>query len=57
MVIGISSESRSPSPRNADRHRSEYAYYLTVLGKQVIALGLKLKNLYIIPELSAAPAS
>jgi len=24
-VIGISSESRSPSPRNADRHRSEYA--------------------------------
>ena len=32
-----------------------YKYYLTVLGKQVIALGLKLKNLYIIPELSAAP--
>jgi hypothetical protein len=24
-VIGIISESRSPSPRNADRHRSEYA--------------------------------
>ena len=24
-LIGISSESRSPSPRNGDRHRSEYA--------------------------------
>jgi hypothetical protein len=24
-VIGIISESRSPSPRNADWHRSEYA--------------------------------
>ena len=34
-----------------------YKYYLTGLGKQVIALGLKLKNLYIIPELSASPAS
>ncbi len=33
-----------------------YKYYLTPLGKQVIALGLKLKNLYIIPELSAATA-
>ena len=31
-----------------------YKYYLTALGKQVIALGLKLKNLYIIPALSAA---
>jgi hypothetical protein len=30
-----------------------YKYYLTGLGKQVIALGLKLKNLYVIPELSA----
>ena len=30
-----------------------YKYYLTALGKQVVALGLKLKNLYIIPELSA----
>ena len=29
-------------------------YYLTALGKQVIALGLKLKNLYIIPALAAA---
>jgi hypothetical protein len=27
-------------------------YYVTPLGKQVLALGLKLKNLYIIPELS-----
>ncbi len=33
-----------------------YKYYLTGLGKQVIALGLKLKNLYVIPELSAVPA-
>ena len=31
-----------------------YKYYLTALGKQVIALGLKLKNLYIIPALSEA---
>ena len=30
-----------------------YKYYLTALGKQVIALELKLKNLYIIPALSA----
>lgn len=33
-----------------------YKYYLTGLGKQVIALGLKLKNLYVIPELSTAAA-
>jgi hypothetical protein len=32
-----------------------YKYYLTALGKQVIALGLKLKELVIIPELAAAP--
>jgi hypothetical protein len=31
-----------------------YKYYLAVLGKQVIALGLKLKELVIIPELAAA---
>jgi DNA-binding HxlR family transcriptional regulator len=31
-----------------------YKYYLTVLGKQVIALGLKLKELVIIPELAAS---
>ena len=30
-----------------------YKYYLTALGKQVIALGLKLKELHIIPALSA----
>jgi hypothetical protein len=33
-----------------------YKYYLTNLGKQVIALGLKLKNLYMIPDLSAVVA-
>lgn len=33
-----------------------YKYYLTAVGKQVITLGLKLKNLYIIPDLSAVPA-
>ena len=33
-----------------------YKYYLTGLGKQVITLGLKLKNLYVIPELSAVAA-
>jgi len=31
-----------------------YKYYLTALGKQVITLGLKLKQLYIIPQLSLA---
>jgi len=31
-----------------------YRYYLTAVGKQVIALGLKLKNLFIIPELATA---
>ena len=34
-----------------------YKYYLTALGKLVITLGLKLKELYIIPTLSAQPAS
>ena len=29
-----------------------YKHYLTALGKQVVALGLKLKHLYIIPQLS-----
>jgi hypothetical protein len=33
-----------------------YKYYVTGLGKHVIALGLKLKNLYVIPQLSAATA-
>jgi hypothetical protein len=33
-----------------------YKYYLTSLGKQVITLGLKLKELYIIPALSGQPA-
>jgi hypothetical protein len=33
-----------------------YKYYLTGSGKPVIALGLKLKNLYVIPELSAGAA-
>src|SRR5436189_29149 len=33
-----------------------YKYYLTALGKQVVALGLKLEQLYIIPTLSAQPA-
>jgi hypothetical protein len=31
-----------------------YKYYVTALGKQVISLGLKLKHLYIIPQLSFA---
>src|ERR1700731_1063328 len=33
-----------------------YKYYLTVLGKQVVALGLKLKELIIIPQLAAVPS-
>ncbi len=33
-----------------------YKYYLTALGKQVVATGLKLKELVIIPELAAASA-
>ncbi len=32
-----------------------YKYYVTPLGKQVISLGLKLKELVIIPELAAKP--
>lgn len=32
-----------------------YKDYLTALGRQVITLGLKLKELYIIPALSLAP--
>ena len=31
-----------------------YRYYLTALGRQVIALGLRLKNLVIIPQLAIA---
>ena len=33
-----------------------YKYYLTGLGKQIVALGLKLKELYIIPALSVEHA-
>jgi hypothetical protein len=33
-----------------------YRYYLTALGKQIIAAGLKLKNLVLIPQLVQAPA-
>ena len=33
-----------------------YKYYLTGLGKQIVALGLKLKNVYAIPDLSVASA-
>ena len=33
-----------------------YKYYLTAFGKQVVALGLKLKALYIIPALATKPA-
>jgi hypothetical protein len=33
-----------------------YKYYLTGLGRQVIALGLKLKNFCVIPELSVTAA-
>lgn len=33
-----------------------YKYYLTALGKRVVALGLKLKELVIIPELAALPS-
>lgn len=33
--------------------RNSYRYYVTATGKQVIALGLKIKNLLIIPELAA----
>ncbi len=33
-----------------------YKYYLTALGKQVVALGLKLKELIIIPELAPDPS-
>jgi len=34
-----------------------YKYYLTALGKQVVALGLKLKELVIIPELATVPTT
>ena len=33
-----------------------YKYYLTALGRQVVALGLRLKNLVIIPQLTLSPA-
>ncbi len=33
-----------------------YKYYLTALGKQAVTLGLKLKELVIIPELAIAPS-
>ena len=35
--------------------RHTYRYYLTLLGKHVIASGLKLKNLVLIPQLALAP--
>ena len=33
-----------------------YKYYLTKFGKHVLALGLKLKELVVIPELAFFPA-
>ncbi len=33
--------------------RNSYKYYITRLGRQVITMGLKLKELVIIPELAA----
>jgi hypothetical protein len=47
---------RLPIHTLAKRIGRTYKYYLTRLGKQVIALGLKLKSLYVIPELSAVSA-
>lgn len=38
---------------SSEKRANCYKYYLTVLGKQVVALGLKLKELIIIPELAA----
>ena len=34
-----------------------YKYYLTALGRQVTALGLRLKNLVIVPQLAPLPAA
>ncbi len=34
-----------------------YKYYVTALGKQVLTLGLKLKELYIIPQLALPQSS
>jgi len=34
------------------RIANSYKYYLTKLGKQIIAMGMKMKNLFIIPELN-----
>lgn len=36
MVIGMSLESRSPSVRNADRHRSEYAIQIAKWRKSAL---------------------
>jgi DNA-binding HxlR family transcriptional regulator len=33
-----------------------YKYYLTALGKQVVTLGLKLKELVIVPTLATSPS-
>jgi arginine decarboxylase len=44
-VIGISSESRSPSPRNGDRHAPEYALGAFLLGAYQEILG-DLHNLF-----------
>ena len=41
----------------AKKASHSYKYYLTTLGKQVITLGLKLKELLIIPELAVASRS
>jgi hypothetical protein len=35
--------------------RTGYQYYLTVLVKQAVAAGIKLKQLVIVPELAALP--
>jgi hypothetical protein len=38
-------------PRTDQEKRETYKYHLSSLGTQVIALGLKLKNVYVIPDL------
>jgi hypothetical protein len=37
-----------------DRDGGTYKYYLTNLGRRVILMGLKIKNLYVIPQLASS---
>lgn len=52
-MLHVKFQVASPENEGCRRRLQGYEYYLTVLAKQVVAPGLKLKELVIIPQLAA----